>query len=93
MTIRSFRCVDTEGLYENRKPKRFRNVEAVAGRKLQMLDDAVELRDVASPPGNRLEALSGKRAGQHSIRINGQWRVCFVWTASGPMDVEIVDYH
>ena len=93
MTIRSFRCADTESLYEGRKPKRFRNIEAVAERKLQMLDDAVELRDLASPPGNRLEALSGYRAGQHSIRVNDQWRACFVWTSSGPADVEIVDYH
>ena len=65
----------------------------MAQRKLQMMDDAVELRDLASPPGNRLEALSGRRAGQHSIRINDQWRVCFVWTAAGPENVEIVDYH
>lgn len=93
MTIRSFRCTDTLALYEGRKPKRFRNIEAVAERKLQMLDGAVELRDLASPPGNRLEALSGNRQGQHSIRINNQWRVCFVWTDNGAADVEIVDYH
>lgn len=93
MTIRSFRCADTAALYENGRPKRFRNIESVAERKLQMLDVALELRDLRSPPGNRLEALSGNRAGQHSIRINDQWRVCFVWTETGPMDVEIVDYH
>ncbi len=93
MTIRSFRCSNTEAIYENKSSRRFRNIENVAQRKLQMLDDAVELRDLASPPGNRLEALSGDRAGQHSIRINAQWRVCFVWTAAGPEDVEIVDYH
>lgn len=58
-----------------------------------MLHDAMELRDLNSPPGNRLEALSGNRAGQHSIRINGKWRVCFTWTAAGPENVEIVDYH
>jgi toxin HigB-1 len=58
-----------------------------------MLDDAVELRDLASPPGNRLEALSGDRSGWYSIRINDQWRVCFRWTPTGPEDVEIVDYH
>lgn len=58
-----------------------------------MLDDAQELRDLRSPPGNRLEGLGGDRAGQHSIRINDQWRVCFVWADSGPMKVEIVDYH
>ncbi len=58
-----------------------------------MLDDATDLRDLKSPPGNRLEALSGNRAGQHSIRINDQWRVCFVWGKTGPEYVEIVDYH
>ena len=93
MTIRSFRCADTEAIYEGKSPRRFRNIENVAQRKLQMLDDAIELRDLVSPPGNRLEALSGNRAGQHSIRINDQWRVCFRWTATGPEDVEIVDYH
>lgn len=93
MTIQTFLCADTEALYENKKPKRFRNIETVAQRKLQMLDDAEELRDLASPPGNRLEALKDNRKGQHSIRINDQWRVCFVWTAAGPINVEIVDYH
>ena len=93
MTIRSFLCSDTETLYEGNKPKRFRNIESVAQRKLQMLDDAVELRDLASPPGYRLEALKDDRKGQHSIRINEQWRVCFVWTENGPKNVEIVDYH
>lgn len=93
MAIRSFRCSDTEAIYEGKSPRRFRNIENVAQRKLQMLDDAMELRDLKSPPGNRLEALSGDRAGQHSIRINGQWRVCFTWTAAGPANVEIVDYH
>jgi toxin HigB-1 len=68
-------------------------MENVAQRKLQMLDDAAELRDLKSPSGNRLEALSGDRAGQHSARINDQWRVCFVWTDVGPENVEIVDYH
>ena len=84
MTIRSFRCADTEAIYEGKSPRRFRNIENVAQRKLQMLDDAVELRDLLAPPGNRLEALSGDRAGQHSIRINDQWRVCFEWTDAGP---------
>ena len=93
MTIRSFRCADTEALYAGASPRRFRNIENVAQRKLQMLDDAVELRDLRSPPGNRLEALSGNRSGQQSIRINDQWRVCFVWTDGGPTNVEIVDYH
>jgi len=93
MTIRSFRCADTEALYSGQRSKRFRNIEAVAQRKLQMLDSAAELRDLRSPPGNRLEALAGDRAGQYSIRINDQWRVCFDWTAAGPENVEIVDYH
>ena len=93
MTILSFRCEDTEALYEDRKPKRWKNIEAVAQRKLQMIDDAVELKDLRSPPGNHLEELKGGRKGQHSIRINKQWRVCFVWTATGPKNVEIVDYH
>ncbi|MBL8490871.1 MAG: type II toxin-antitoxin system RelE/ParE family toxin [Rhodocyclaceae bacterium] len=93
MAIRSFRCPDTQALYEGLSPRRFRNVENVAQRKLQMLDEAVELKDLRSPPGNRLEALRGDRAGQYSIRINEQWRVCFVWTATGPDRVEIVDYH
>ena len=93
MTIRSFRCADTQALYEGTSPKRLRNIESVAQRKLQMLDDAVELKDLRSPPGNRMEALRGDRADQYSIRINDQWRVCFVWTAAGPESVEIVDYH
>lgn len=93
MTIRSFRCADTQAIYDGKHPRRFRNIEAVAQRKLQMLDDAVELRDLRSPPGNRLELLTGDRAGQHSIRINDQWRVCFTWTDAGPEGVEIVDYH
>jgi toxin HigB-1 len=93
MTIRSFRCADTQAIYDGKHPRRFRNIEFVAQRKLQMLDDAVELRDLRSPPGNRLELLTGDRAGQHSMRINDQWRVCFVWTDAGPESVEIVDYH
>lgn len=93
MAIRSFSCQDTEALYSGDSPKRFRSLESVAQRKLQMLDDAEELRDLASPPGNRLEKLIGCRSGQHSIRINKQWLVCFVWTVHGPEDVEIVDYH
>ena len=93
MTIRSFRCSDTQAIYEGCSPRRFRNIESVAQRKLQMLDDALELRDLRSPPGNRLEGLGGDRAGQYSIRINDQWRVCFIWTAEGPSNIEIVDYH
>ena len=93
MTIQTFLCADTQALYENKRPKRFRNIETVAQRKLQIIDNAEELRDLASPPGNRPEALQDDRKGQHSIRINDQWRVCFVWTVAGPKNVEIVDYH
>ena len=80
-------------LYRGGQPKRFRNIESVAQRKLQMLDAAHELFDLRAPPGNRLEALSGNRAGQHSIRVNAQWQICFSWSPSGPSHVEIVDYH
>ena len=93
MSIQSFNCKDTEELFTAGKSSKFGNFKAVAERKLQMLDSAVTLAFLKSPPGNRLEALGGDRRGQHSIRINGQWRVCFVWTAEGPKDVEIVDYH
>jgi proteic killer suppression protein len=93
MTIQSFRCARTEELYAGGSPRQFRNFQTVAERKLQMLDSATELKDLRSPPGNRLEPLSGNRAGQHSIRINDQWRICFVWTDAGPDSVEIVDYH
>ncbi len=91
--IRSFKCSDTEVLHQRRRVARWVSIEAVARRKLDQLDAASELRDLASPPGNRLEALSGNRRGQHSIRVNDQFRVCFVWTPQGPKDVEIVDYH
>jgi proteic killer suppression protein len=74
-------------------PAQWRAFEAVAARKLDMLDAAVQLDTLRSPPGNRLEALKGNRIGQWSIRINQQWRICFRWTAEGPSDVEIVDYH
>ena len=91
--IRSFRCAATRALFETGKARRFGAVGHVAMRKLAQLDSAVELRDLGSPPGNRLEALRGDRQGQHSIRINDQFRICFVWTKDGPADVEIVDYH
>jgi proteic killer suppression protein len=91
--IRSFRCADTQALFESGKSRRFAAIAIVAARKLVQLDSAHELRDLASPPGNRLEALRGDRAGQHSMRINDQFRVCFVWTEQGPEQVEIVDYH
>jgi proteic killer suppression protein len=91
--IKSFRNVETQALYETGKSKRFGNIVKVATRKLTQLDAAVTLDFLKSPPGNRLEALAGNRKGQHSIRINDQWRICFRWTSAGPEDVEIVDYH
>ena len=93
MSIQSFKCKNTENLFEGGKPKQFRNIESVAARKLQMMDSAVGLRDLRAPPGNRLEELSGNRAGQHSIRINDQWRICFKFESGHFLDVEIVDYH
>lgn len=91
--IRSFKCADTEALYTSGKSKRFANFRSVAERKLQQLDNAATLEFLKSPPGNHFEALSGDRVGQHSIRINQQWRLCFVWSPDGPLKVEIVDYH
>lgn len=91
--IQTFRCKQTQALFEGKSPRRFRAIVTVAERKLAQLDAARTLDFLRAPPGNRLEALKGGRAGQHSIRINEQWRVCFVWSATGPLDVEIVDYH
>lgn len=93
MPILSFKCKDTRALFEGRGARRFVNIETVAMRKLVMLNRAATLDDLRIPPNNRLESLQGDRNGQHSIRVNRQWRVCFVWTANGPTDVEIVDYH
>jgi len=91
--IRSFRCKDTERLFQRQSVRQFRAIESVARRKLEMLDAAQQLDDLRVPPGNRLEALSRDRKGQHSIRINDQWRVCFTWSNGGADGVEIVDYH
>jgi len=91
--IQSFKCKDTQGLFGGESPRCFRAIQTVAERKLAQLAAAQTLEFLRSPPGNRLEALKRDRTGQHSIRINDQWRVCFVWTDSGPADVEIVDYH
>jgi toxin HigB-1 len=91
--IKSFKCRDTQALFEGASVREFQAFRKVAERKLQMLDAATTLDFLRSPPGNRLEALKRDRAGQHSIRINDQFRVCFKWTEGGPEDVEIVDYH
>jgi len=91
--IESFRDDETADLFESRKSRRWKSIEAVALRKLDQLDAAVNLSDLRVPPGDRLEALSGDRKGQHSIRINDQYRVCFVWKGDGAKNVEIADYH
>ena len=91
--IVSFRCSETEYLFRNGKTRTWPAILSVVERKLAMLEAAAVLKDLRSPPGNRLEALEGGRKGQHSIRVNAQWRICFVWTDTGPIDVEIVDYH
>jgi len=93
VAILTFKCRDTESLHFRKRVARFVNIEAVARRKLGQLDAVHLLQDLASPPGNRLEVLDRDRTGQHSIRINDQWRICFVWTPQGPNNVEIVDYH
>jgi proteic killer suppression protein len=91
--IKSFRSSHTRVLFETGKSKRFAPILRAATRKLTQLEAAVTLDFVRSPPGNRLEALKGGRHGQHRIRINDQWRICFRWTDAGPEDVEITDYH
>ena len=91
--IRSFADGDTERLFRDEDVGRFRALERPARRKLLLLNTAASLNDLRVPPGNRLEALAGDRKGQHSIRINNQWRICFVWEEGGPAHVEIVDYH
>ena len=91
--IKSFRSPDAEALFQDRPVARFRAIERPARRKLLYLSQARTLQDLRVPPGNRLEALTGDRAGQHSIRVNDQFGLCFRWTAAGAEDVEIVDYH
>lgn len=91
--IKSFRCPDTQTLFEAGKHKRFSGIAQIATRKLAQLDAAETLEFLRSPPGNRLEALKGDRVGQYSIRINDQFRLCFKWSEGGANDVEIVDYH
>jgi proteic killer suppression protein len=94
VVIRRFRNKATEAVFHGESPKGFpADLVKVARRKLRYLNAASNLADLRSPPGNRLEALAGNRQGQHSIRINDQFRICFVWTAEGPADVEIADYH
>jgi toxin HigB-1 len=91
--IRSFRCKDTQRLASDEPVRRFKSIERAARRKLVLLAAAAALDDLRAPPGNRLEALKGDRAGQYSIRINDQWRLCFRWLDKNAHDVEIVDYH
>jgi proteic killer suppression protein len=92
--IRSFACRETERLFNDETARRLpANIQQVARRKLVMLNQARRVDDLRSPPGNRLEALKGDRKGQHSIRVNDQWRVCFRWEGEDALDVEIVDYH
>jgi proteic killer suppression protein len=94
MTIRSFKDRRGPVLFDGQCPKGFPpDIVSVARRKLRALDAAVAVRDLTEPPGNRLEKLRGNRAGQWSIRINDQWRVCFIWKEDGAHEVEVVDYH
>ena len=91
--IASFRDRDTAALFDRRSVRRWRMIERVALRKLVQIDAAIRLEDLRDPPGDRLEALHGDRAGQYSIRVNDQWRICFHWKDGDAQDVEIVDYH
>ncbi|MDX1902506.1 MAG: type II toxin-antitoxin system RelE/ParE family toxin [Gammaproteobacteria bacterium] len=92
--IKTFKCKETEKLFNKEFIKKLpHDIQRVALRKLKMLDAATILNTLKVPPGNRLEALHGKRKGQHSIRINEQWRICFIWQHGDAFDVEIVDYH
>lgn len=92
--IRSFDSIETELIWAGQRSRRLPpDIQVAALRKLRLLNQARLLQDLRVPPGNRLEALKGGRAGQHSIRINDQWRICFIWQEGGPGNVEIVDYH
>ena len=91
--IKTFKCAETEALAKGSPVRRVANIVTVARRKLRQLEVVGQLNDLRVPPGNRLEALKGNRVGQHSIRINDQFRLCFHWTDTGAEDVEIVDYH
>jgi len=91
--IRTFRCKDAEAIFHLEGSRKFRNIEQAAYRRLVMLDGAHTLADLAAMRSNHLESLRGSRAGQYSIRVNDQWRICFVWRRNGAWDVEIVDYH
>ena len=92
--LRSFRDKDTEAIWRRQRSRKLdTTTQRAAWRKLAMLDAAETLGDLHVPPGNRLEKLAGDRVGQHSIRINRQWRICFRWSEAGPEDVDIVDYH
>lgn len=91
--IGSFRCADTRRLHLGERVKRFEFIRKQVLRKLDMIDAAAQVGDLRAPPGNRLEALSGDRAGQYSIRVNDQWRICFRWDEGAAWDVELVDYH
>jgi proteic killer suppression protein len=92
--IKSFKCKETEKIYRGRFSRRIpRDIQRLAARKLEILTAASELKSLRIPPSNRLEKLKGNRSGQHSVRINDQWRICFIWKSGDAYDVEIVDYH
>lgn len=91
--IKSFKCKNTEKLFNDLDVKRFRNISRIARIKLEVLNAAISLNSLRIPPGNRLERLKGNRKDQHSIRINDQWRICFMWKEENAIEVEIVDYH
>ncbi len=92
--IRSFKNRETELIWDGTRSRKLpSDIQSIALRKLRLLNQAVVLNDLRVPPGNRLEALKGNRSGQQSIRINDQWRICFLWSEGGPHNVEIVEYH